>query len=176
MKDTLSGSMTKVYRRRSLLAIVLILLSLVGVVAVNRAYAQSQAGGVPDAIRDLQNALTTALTNLQNSVNAIHATNQANVRFTPPVFVDVSDLCRCKVVNVTSAAKTITLELLSDIGTVVQANTVSVPPGSVFRGTAAGGARGLYCKFTVSGGSRTDIRGSIAIRSTGSDTLSVPAE
>jgi hypothetical protein len=40
-----------------------------------------------------------ALQDLQNSVNALSAPQQANVRFTPPVFILAPDQGVCKVVN-----------------------------------------------------------------------------
>jgi hypothetical protein len=120
-----------------------------------------------------------ALQDLQNSVNALSAPQQANVRFTPPVFILAPDLGVCKVVNVSAVTQTVQIQARDAVGQVLfDSGNISLPSGQVVGPVVSGAGGNVSCKFTVVGGSRTDIRGALAVflQASATDKLSVPAE
>jgi hypothetical protein len=122
-----------------------------------------------------------AVRDLQNSVNQLTARQQASVRFTPPVFIQTPDQGSCKVVNVTAVTLTVQIQSRDAVGAVLfDTGNISLGSGEVVGSVIPSGGIGpghVSCKFTVVGGSRTDIRGALAVFQQGaSDKLSVPAE
>ena len=168
---------------KRLLVTVLVLVSMVTTVAET-----GGAAGVPQDLEALTTvvkngfaAIQNALSDIQNSLNTLSTAGQSNVRFTPPVFVIFPDHVACEVVNVSGATQTVLVQLMKSEGTVLTSTgNVSLAAGHATQtdlfggpGSGLGGANiHVYCKFTVVGGSRTDIRGSVVI----TDKLALPAE
>jgi hypothetical protein len=172
--------------KRSLVA-VLVLMSMVTILVV----AQSGAAGVPQDLQALttvgQNgfaAIQSALSRIQNSLNSPTTAEHSTVRITPPVVVTSvpsRDVAICEVANVSATTQTIRSELIQPDGTVLRQTQIPLPAGQIAIGPFANGTRSpgltVYCKFTVVDGSRTDIRGTLAVfNGSASDKLSVPAE
>jgi hypothetical protein len=136
-------------------------------------------------VQDLQtamNTLQTSVSTLQTSVNALIAsTSQGNTRITPAAVATSPDVGICTVTNVTDVPRTIHVQMIDgNTGVLVSENGANgqlVQPG---RSAYApnGTNRRLFCQFTVVDGSRTDIRGDLAIYTapSGSDKLALPAE
>jgi hypothetical protein len=144
------------------------------------------AQGAPAAFEQILSALgllQTSVNNLQQSVNALGASN--SFLFTPVVIVE-SGIMDCNHVNVTSTDRHILTQLINaNTGAVVveSAGTTATAPGrsrgvgifvpGAFSGTA-------YCKFTVLDGTKADIRANLALTpNTGGDettSVSVTAE
>ena len=102
--------------------------------------------------------------------------------FTPPVqvFFESSHTVSCLVVNVSLATRTVTVDLLDQSATVQFTQTVVLS-----RGQAGGLIVGVdpflepvvYCRFTAMVGKKGDIRGAIAIQTSGGPIqASLPAE
>ena len=177
-------------RKRWLVMLLVFVASMVGVVAVNRG---AGAAGVPQdlqaltkVVQDGFTAVQNALSNIQDSLNSLSAAGHSNVRFTPPALVDgiSNDTASCRVVNVSDATQTVRAQLIRSDGT-VQKDTGNIPlaAGKELETSIENlGFLKVYCKFTVVGGSRTDIRGTLAVFGAFSgiqvsgDKLSVPAE
>jgi hypothetical protein len=121
---------------------------------------QSTVNNIQTSVGALS-TLQTSVSNLQTAIEALAPAAQSNVRFTPPIYVDVGLGVTLMSTNVDSVPHKIKIELFDALGT-----SISVPfddnvnPGI----TAIAGvfhllASAYYAKFTVSDGSRTDIRG-----------------
>ena len=162
--------MFKVYERRRQVVVALVLVSMIGAVAVIRGGAATPAGLSQGGVPEL-------LINLQNSVNAISAREQANVRYTPSAFV--VGQARCEVVNVSQETQTVQLRVIRGDGTVA-ANTGAFPlaAGTASRSQARSISGQVYCQILVVDGSRTDVRGNLAVTTdeNAADFLVVPAE
>ncbi len=171
---------------KRLVVAVFILVGVVTVAAVTRG-----AAGVPqdlDALTTIvQNgfaAIQNSLSNIQTSLNDLSALLvQSNVRITPPVVVTSAtlDSALCEVVNVSGAAQTVQAQLVGGDGSVLEdTGDISLAAGHEMETASVPGTDGglrVYCKFTAVGGSRTDIRGTLAVfTDSNSDKLSVPAE
>ena len=168
---------------RKVLSVMLLVLvaSVVGAVVVNKG---AGAAGVPQDLQALatvvQNgfaAVQHALSDIQNSLNSLSAAGDSNVRFTPLVTTFSPDVASCLVVNVTNATRTVRIQPITILGGVLSDHQADLPAG-VGQGESFVANGAVYCKFIVVDGSRTDIRGSLAISSTFSsdNKLSVPAE
>jgi hypothetical protein len=100
-------------------------------------------------------------------------TTQANVRFTPPLFVQINNLATCDVSNVLSATtrdnqptRTVRIQIIDHGGRVRNDSGNFVLAAGAIQSTSFfdnSVPNGIYCKFTVVDGSRTDIRGSISV-------------
>jgi len=122
--------------------------------------AQPTHQAILDAINSLRNSIDSTLSGIQTSLNTLVAEGQTNVRVTPPL----SGYPSCTVLNVSDTARTITSKLVfvtpAANSNIVQTNTATLAPGkaSELRSTLGGI---YYCTFTVDGGSKADIRGSL---------------
>jgi hypothetical protein len=136
-------------------------------------------------VEDLQTALTTLQTSvgtLQTSLNALIAsTSQDNSRITPAAVATSPDVGICTATNVTDTPRTIHVQMIDgNNGALLSENGGSgqlVQPGRSAVAPSTTNRR-LFCVFTVVDGSRTDIRGGLAIYTapSGSDKLALPAE
>jgi hypothetical protein len=131
------------------------------------------AGPVKAQSNNPLDALLAMMTSLQNSVNALQASMnasiapaQANVRITPVLGSSSHDVS-CTVVNVSASTRTIRIE---NIGVVVEPLVTTDPmsPGAIFAIIRPDATGPFYCRFTVIDGTRTDIRGSIRVKSSAS--------
>lgn len=131
---------------------------------------------VTQAIQSLQ----TSVADVQNSVDAISASDQSNVRVTPAIAVVGPNYAVCFVTNVSTAAQAINTELLDRFGAVVQHLAITLQPGhstNPIAHQAVGPGDFYVCRFTVTNGSRTDIRAAILNSlNSGGVTLELPAE
>lgn len=102
---------------------------------------------------------------LQERVNALIASDDANARFTPAVLL-VEGTLRCTVVNVAEEPRTIVTKVVdADTAETVREGTGIFPPrrvGFIAVADTILTGRG-YCHFTVIDGTRKDIRGSIEL-------------
>lgn len=155
------------HRIRNLVAVC----AFVTIAAVGSASAQQSTPpsnpAILDAVRNLQTsvaAIQSTLTKLQQSVDNINqALSQSNVRFTPLVGVPLPNLASCTAVNVASQPRTIHIEILDVNGAVAEdLGTKTIQPG---KATGGGNrtAGSFYCKFTVTDGNSSDIRGDMQI-------------
>jgi hypothetical protein len=158
----------------------IVLIAIVGFAGTAYMQGPSDTNGNPTILRALQ-ALQGTVNTLQNTVNALGAaTSRGNTRFTPPAFVVDPDFGVCRIVNVSAATQTVRVQIISFDGTLLS-DTGDFSLGAGFETTASSGllAGVFYCKFIAVSGSRTDIRGTLAvfpITASASDKLSLPAE
>jgi hypothetical protein len=160
--------------------------------AVGGAQAADSVGNpaIIDALNKLQasvNSLKTAVSGLQDQVNGLATSSDVKVRVTPPVILGTHDWPACEVVNATTSPLTVTVEMFNGVTTDAMTHIDNVtlpgglrvildgpPPDSPLDNETLYSA---YCRFTVvSGGTRDAIRGTLAVRSTAKDRLSIPAE
>jgi hypothetical protein len=159
---------------KRILTVFLVLLSVVVVGAVSQIGATAQtAAGVPQLLQQI----LSAVADLQKSVDAIENVNFKNVRFTPPVFnfTFSGENGGCEVVNVSDSSRTVETVARSFNGAVVDSKTSVLGPGAIDALTISPIGQ-FSCKFTVVGGSRTDIRATAFIGAGTRNVLSVPAE
>jgi hypothetical protein len=95
--------------------------------------------------------------------NATAGGQAPNVRYTPIVNVPSPNIASCIAINVNAQPRTIHVEIFNITGTVAEnVGTNAVQPGAGF----GGGNRTagfFYCKFTVTDGISSDIRGSMNV-------------
>jgi hypothetical protein len=132
---------------------------------------QATLDSLTSGLGSLSSNIQTALTNLQTSVTAIETdvSNLAeaaagNVLVTPPVFLTDGAGIACTAVNVSSTAKHVQAKLIRGS---FQLNTLinqSVDPGQSTGGSVFPGAASIYyCRFTVSDGTKNDIRAAVQV-------------
>lgn len=125
------------------------------------------------AVQDVQRSLA----GLQVNLDALHqgldaqlAPMGVNFRWTPPAGATFDNV-RCTVVNVSAVPRTILIELKKSDGTNEVEETVDVAPGTVEGvGTDFPVWGAFHCKFTVFGGTRADIRGTLLGHGAGYDS------
>jgi len=122
--------------------------------------------------------LLAAVSSLQRSVNLLVAPAQANMRISPHVNLGVDKVGSCDVVNVAASPRTIRFEYpVSDSSGELGSHTATIEPGRRLQVHASSGST-FYCRFTVTDGTRTDIRAAVGVHLGGLfETLwSLPAE
>jgi hypothetical protein len=136
-------------------------------------------------VQDLQtamNTLQTSVSTLQASLNTLIAsTSQGNTRITPAAVSTSPDTGICTATNVTDAPRTIHVQMIDgNTGLLLSENGANgqlVQPGRSAIAPPNTSNRRLFCLFTVVDGSRTDIRGDLAIYTgPSSDKMVLPAE
>ncbi len=130
---------------------------------------------VTEAIQSLQ----TSVVNVQNTVNAISASGQSNVRVTPAIAVIGPDFAVCFVTNVSTAARAIDTKIIDRFGIVVEQLAITLQPGHSTNPVvhqAVGPGDFYTCRFTVTNGLRADIRAAILNSTSSAVTLEVAAE
>jgi hypothetical protein len=160
--------------------------------------AQADNNGNPtilQAVRDVQSSLdgaATSLTGLVSTVDGLVTTLNAfiaasapgNTRITPPVVAFPPDTIFCTVTNVSAISKNLRVQVINANSGAMLFDTGAAgfptgPNGST-AGSAVSGVGGTraICKFTVVNGTKDDIRGGLALFSSGtaSDNLLAPAE
>jgi hypothetical protein len=123
--------------------------------------ALAQTPGVLALLEQLQASVGA----LQERVNGLIASDEANTRVTPAVLL-VEGTLRCTVVNVAEEPRTIVAQVVdADTAEIVRERTGTFPPRRVdFIAVADTILTGRgYCQFTVIDGTRKDIRGSIEL-------------
>ena len=119
------------------------------------------------------------------SMGALLGTGGAAVaatRITPPLFVSSGGSMLCTATNLSTAPRTVTIEVRDSAGNLVpfaNANcsatnpkTSVVDPGAVTAiGCAGSGYR--YCRFTINGAGKTSLRGVLRVFDGASATLGV---
>ena len=101
-----------------------------------------------------------------------HAVNM----FAGPLYATTGDGCECKLINITTAAKTVRVQLIRDDGLVIN-DSFNVSLGAGRGIVMSGGNPGSqYCKFTNA--APAYFRGTISCFGTpnDSDTVAVPAQ
>jgi len=101
-----------------------------------------------------------------------HAVNM----FAGPLFAITGDGCECKLVNITTAAKTVRVQLIREDGLILS-DSFNVSLGAGRAMSVSGGNPGTqYCKFTNA--APTYFRGTISCFGTpnDTDTVAVPAQ
>ena len=101
------------------------------------------------------------------------------MRITPPIAVVGPNFAVCFVNNVSTVAQAIDTKLIDRFGGVVAQFALTLQPGHSTNPIAhqAVGPGDFYtCRFTVTNGSRTDIRAAILNSTNSGVTLEVPAE
>jgi hypothetical protein len=122
---------------------------------------------------------TSGATWIKINWNATAGGQASNVRYTPNVSNNTGAEVICSYINVSAQPRTVTMERFNNQGQSQFSNTVtSVPPGqgnTFGTGTNTGGANS-YCKFTVTDGTISDIRGQLQICRTATECDSIAAE
>jgi hypothetical protein len=112
---------------------------------------------------------TSGATWIKINWNATAGGQADNVAYTALVNIPGSNTPACSVLNVNAQPRTVHIELVNDDGSVAQdmgTPTLGAGAGSFVRSLKLGF---LYCKFTVTNGTSSDIRGTMQI--CGPDTL-----
>lgn len=112
-------------------------------------------------------SLTTSINTLNTTVNTINAsTGVGNTLFTPSLVGFAPDTLICSVTNVSSAPRSVTLQLLNaNGGAVLASSSGSLDPGTTTNAsilTGVAGTRGI-CRILVSNGVKSDVRGVLAL-------------
>jgi hypothetical protein len=162
-------------------------LTAVGILLVATAIGAGRAGaqgseigpGNPTILNAVTN-LQDAVSKLQSSVDALIAVEESNVRFTPFVSDLSFDSYFCLATNVSAVSRDIRIQLI-DVGgaggPVVRTDvTRTVPAGAGGVGVPFESCTNCYCRFTVIGGSRRDIRAVMEVSHQGTARIVVPAE
>ena len=157
----------------------LLVILLAGYLMSERASAQRippPSDPVLAAVQDVQRSIV----GLQANANALQASLDAHIapshfRWTPAAFAS-ADLVTCRVVNISDVEKTIHIEVKTGDGSNATERMANVAPGAVaIAGT--GVRRGsFHCKFTVIGGTRADIRGTLSWVNPDGRSVQLPAE
>jgi hypothetical protein len=93
--------------------------------------------------------------------------------FSAPLKSEGDNLFDCRIVNVGSSTRTVTIEIFEENGTFVTDKTTTLGPGQGDdRGTSVNG--NFYCKFTVQGG-KTQYRASASVRGPDGAVAALPA-
>jgi len=131
-----------------------------------------QNGG--NSLQNSVNLLQNSVNSLQNGVNSLQAGEQVNYRVTPPVFFGAASLF-CNAANVSAAPRTVRLEIITRQGTTLEGlQTQTLQPGtsSIFTGIGLGVYQGyVSCRFTVTNGTKADIRGALTMLDAADNTL-----
>jgi hypothetical protein len=99
--------------------------------------------------------------------------------FAGPLFPTGNDTCECEIVNVSTAARNVRIQVISGTGTVLSDTGVfSLPPGQAAAGISSSSNQLQYCKFVDA--SATSFRASMGCflsgpTSAGSDFVALPA-
>ena len=107
--------------------------------------------------------------------DAAHAASM----FAGPLFPTGDDTCECEIVNVSTTAKSVQIQVISGTGTVLSDTGVfSLPAGQAAAGISSSSNQLQYCKFVNA--SATNFRASMACflsgaTSAGSDFVALPA-
>ena len=119
---------------------------------------------VLDAVQQVQRSVVGLQVNLdalQSGLDLQLAPMSVNFRWTPPADATF-DSVDCSVVNISDVQKRIHIELKKSDGANEAEETVDVDPGAVRVVRSDGPRWGMFhCKFTVIGGTRADIRGTL---------------
>jgi hypothetical protein len=141
--------------------------------------------GAVQAIQSTLNGLVGTVESLETTLNN-HIAGDApgNTRITPPVVGFPPDTIFCTATNVSATSKNLRVQVINANNGAMLFDTGATgfptsPNGST-AGSAASGVGGTraICKFTVVNGTKDDIRGALALFSSGtaSDNLLAPAE
>ena len=113
--------------------------------------------------------LVALFADLKNTLLALHPP-APNTRFTPPLasFGESGAVVQasfvCIVTNVTAVARTINVQMIGAYTGLVNVQTTQVVPPGLSAQVALGNVFGVFfCKFTVTDGSRNDIRAQIGV-------------
>ena len=167
-----------------LLVGVVLLVSVVGFAGTVSAQDNSGNPTILKVLADLQaqittlqnggNSLQNSVNSLQNGVNSLQAGEQVNYRVTPPVFFGAASLF-CNAANVSAAPRTVRLAIITRQGTTlegVQTQTLQPGTSSIFTGIGLGVYQGyVSCRFTVTNGTKADIRGALTLLDAADKTL-----
>lgn len=151
--------------------------------------AQKDNNGNPailEAVKVVQATVDTLATTVSGLVTSVDALNAAavsgNTRFAGPLVAASPDSFSCTATNVAAAARTVKVELINgNTAALISSNGAAgqllVPGTSTAAIAGLAGTTRAFCKFTVTDGVRTDIRGVLALYSgAGSDKVGVTAE
>src|SRR5262249_38738234 len=116
-------------------------------------------------------------------VNLTTSSGQAsNVIWTPTITSTENVTITCAVVNVSAQARTIKISLFRALSTIPLEKTITLQPeqfDSIGLLTGPGAVDNDHCKFTVTDGTSSDIRGSIQLCTNGPfacNQAAVPAQ
>jgi hypothetical protein len=132
--------------------------------------AVAQSPGILGLVEALTN-LQESVANLQESVDELeekldeHTAAPAveNVRYTPEVLVQTSEDVSCGVVNVANQQRSVTIEIIAQLGNVATSFPLILEPGQAGIQLVHTASGNFYCRFTVQNGSRSDIRGAARV-------------
>lgn len=145
--------------------LITVTLSLTSARPVLAQVAQPTHQAILEAISSMESSVESALSGIQDTLNALVAEAQSNVRVTPVMIIAGSSLnqrIQCVVTNVSNARRTISIQVISasaSAGVLAQDSFGFDPLHTTL--FALSTSEGALCKFTVTNGSRTDIRGVI---------------
>ena len=90
--------------------------------------------------------------------NATAGGQAPNVSYTPGLVVSDPNIAICTVVNVSAQALTVHTEQFNSQHTLRGEGTTTLQPGNATSVGSGGGGELIYCKFTVTNGTSSDIR------------------
>ena len=134
---------------------------------------------VLDAVQQVQRSIVGLQVNLdalQSGLDLQLAPMSVNFRWTPAV-VASADVVTCRVVNISDVDKTIHIEVKTGNGSNHNDLMINLSPGAVTLWGTGIQDGSFHSKFTVIGGTRADIRGTISLRDrTTGHVVHFPAE
>jgi len=138
------------------------------------AFAQNR--GVPEFDQQILDSLAT----LQAAVDALGNVTETNIRATPPTD-SREGFIGCQTSNISTAPRTVHIQLIGGAGQIISESTPTLAAGAISNTTRVGGgvyAGLMYCKFTVTDGTKADIRASLTreVGASFTSVLVVPAE
>jgi predicted PurR-regulated permease PerM len=157
-------------RSRRFVAVLAVVLSVSVLVVAFSTPAVAQSPGVIGLLEALAN-LQESVENLQASVDELEAKLDEhtaapaveNVRFTPEVLIQASEHLTCGAVNVANQQRSVTIEVIAQLGNVASSIPLILEPGQASIQLLHLNSGNFYCRFTVQNGSRSDIRGVVRV-------------
>jgi hypothetical protein len=123
-----------------------------------------------------QSSVLALLLGLVWVAGAAAAVTFSTTLVTPPLAPEGDNVLECHLVNVSDEARTVTIEVHAQDGTVLTTVGGTLNAGDAAVATVGASASPRYCKFLVEGG-RVHFRGSIVVRMPGLGSLSaLPAQ
>jgi hypothetical protein len=99
---------------------------------------------------------------------------QAAVLATQPVFVNAGQIFYCKIANVSSKDREVTIETINPSGNVVNTSTTTLSAGASASISEAGAVQNRICRFSTKGG-RKSFRAGATVGDNSNDFFAVPA-
>jgi hypothetical protein len=173
---------TEVEMRKWYIPLVLLLVGVAWWASPGTAAQEPQQFSLTFILRSIQDTLRNLVTSVNNLNTAVA---EGNVAFTPTVLAFPPDKAVCSAVNVSAATHSVNLQAINgSTGAVLLQGTGTVDPGHtiVFSvlplppTSPPPLSQRVFCRIEVIDGVKSDVRGALALASSGSDRDPIAAQ